>query len=361
MKLFAPTTALVFVAAACGGANNPSGSKAGAAGSDGGQMSGSGGGAPGDSGLFADAHETGGATDGGALAFSSIGQPVKISGQFLFTEGPVWDPKKNVLYFSDTNADAIYQLTLPDRFDVLLKPSGNSNGLALDPSGELIAAGFVARNIWRLSSQDGGTVSPIASSYQGKKLNTPDDLIARSDGVIYFTDPIFGLNGTQGFPVASQELTFQGVYRVTTDGALHLEDQSTAGPNGVELSPDEQTLYVSYTNIGEIDSFAVASDGSLRQKAPFAKGVAVADSMCVDSAGNLYVAAVTGIAVFTPAGERLGVISVGQVPTNVAFGGPDQRTLFITARIALIGTPTPGNSALFRIDDMPIPGIPGRP
>ncbi len=311
-----------------------------------------------------------GSRDGGAagpyppLAFASIGAPVKVSGPaFQFTEGPVWDPLHQVLYLTDINADIIYRFTPPATFDVLLQPMGNADGLALTPQGELIAAGFVSRDVWKLA---GGAMQALASNDQGKKLDSPDDLIARSDGVIYFTDPTFGISGGQGFAAQTQEPSTQGVYRLATDGSLHLEDASTAGPNGVELSPDERTLYVSYTNTGEIDAFSVASDGALGQKRVFAAGVPIADSMCVDAAGDVYAATGSlagggGIAVFDPAGKRLGTIGLAQIPTNCAFGGADQRTLFVTARTALAGTPAPGNASLYRIDAMPIPGLPGRP
>lgn len=291
------------------------------------------------------------------LTFSDIGKPVQISGQFLFTEGPVWDPAKQVLFFTDINANIIYRYKPPSTFDAFLMPSQYANGLGLDSQGNLIAAGYESRSIWRLA---GTTMEPLASSYQGKKLNTPDDLIARSDGVIYFTDPTFGI-GASGLPAQTAELAFQGVYRLTTDGTVHLEDQTTSGPNGVELSPDEHTLYVSYTNTGEVHSFAVAADGALSNKKLFASGVTIADSMCVDAGGNVYVASLSGIAVFSPSGKRLGTIAVPQVPTNAAFGGADQKTFFITARTSLAGTPAAGNASLYRIDKMPVPGLPGRP
>ncbi len=292
------------------------------------------------------------------LKFSDIGTPTQVSGQFLFTEGPVWDPAKQVLYFTDINAKTIYQLTLPNTFVPLVNPAGNPDGLALDPRGRIIVAGFVARNISRV---DGTSLTPLVASYQSMKLNSPDDLIARSDGVIYFTDPTFGINGSQGFAAQTQALSFEGLYRLTTDGTLHLEDKSMSSPNGVELSPDERTLYVSYTTPGTVLKFAVGGDGALSNPTPFASGVSTADSMCVDAGGNLYVASLNGIVVFDPAGTRLGTIATGQVPTNCAFGGPDQTTFFITARTALTGTPTAGNASLLRIDHMPIPGMPGRP
>lgn len=376
----------------CGGADNPpapaKSSTGGSAGSEAGATGGSRG-QDGSTDAGGAANDSGHAPDATPSWFSQIGPVVAIKSDFLFTEGPVWDPKKQVLYFTDTNADTIYQFTPPDTFDVLLKPSGYPDGLALDPDGHIIVAGYVHRDVWRLSPgggkpgdggtrgdagtvrdggtpgdggtlRGGGTMTSLASNYQGQKLNTPDDLIARSDGVIYFTDPTFGLAAST-WPAGTAELSFQGVYRITTDGVLHLEDQTTPAPNGVNLSPDEHTLYVSYTGTGEIAAFTVAADGSLSDRRVFATGVTVADSMCVDSEGNLYVASFNGITVIDTSGTKLGVIPVGQVPTNASFGGSDQRTLFITARKGLVGVPTAGNSALFKIENMPIPGLPGRP
>jgi sugar lactone lactonase YvrE len=379
--------------------------------------------------------EAGLATDAGRqadagyppLKFADIGAPVPISTQFYFTEGPVWDPTKGVLYFTDINAPqgatvggAIYRLTLPSTFDVLLQPDGNADGLGLDPQGNLIAAGFVSRDVWRLSSSNGmqtlgacaaggGTDGGIDASsaggdggsdgavdgavdgaaeaggspdatdaaspsgtdagalagtcYAGQPLNTPDDITSRSDGVLYFTDPTFA-SGSQGFPTLTLPLSgAQGVYRLTTDGVLHLEDSSTTGPNGVNLSPDQKTLYVSYTLSGQVAKFDVGADGSLSNKATFATGATVADSMCVDAGGNVYVGTYSGLAVYDPTGKSLGTISVGGlIVTNCAFGAADQKTLFITARTqaTLAGAPPLGGGALYKIDGMPVPGIPGQ-
>ncbi len=420
------------------------------------------------------------------LKFAEIGAAVPISTQFYFTEGPVWDPKKSVLYFTDINAPqgakvggAIYRLTLPNTFDVLLQPAGNADGLGLDPQGNIIAAGFLSRDVWRLSatntmqtlapcSQDSGTgggsdaetdgeadgardgetgaatdgevdaasdgatdaavdgggdaatdgaldgatdgatdgaldgatdgatndgatddgatgggtddgaidgaISSTADAgsssgtsggtcYEGQEINTPDDITSRSDGILYFTDPTFASN-TQGFPTLTLPLSgAQGVYRLTTDGVLHLEDSTTNGPNGVNLSPDETTLYVSYTLTGEVAKFDVAADGSLSGKTTFATGATIADSMCVDAGGNVYVGTISGLAVYNPAGQHLGTISVGGlIVTNCAFGGTDQRTLFVTARTqaTLSGAPPMGGGALYKIASMPVPGIAGQ-
>src|SRR5262249_48065147 len=183
--------------------------------------------------------------------------------------------------------------------DVVVQPAGHPDGLALDPDGNLIAAGYVSRDVWRL---DGSKMRTLADSYRGRKLNSPDELVARSDGIIYFTDPTSGINGSQGFTAQTAELCFQGVYRITTDGVIHLEDQTTTGPNGVVFSPDEQILYVSYTNTGEVYTFDVAPDGALGKKTLFASGVLLADSSCVDAGGNLYVASYDGITVLDSTG-----------------------------------------------------------
>jgi gluconolactonase len=417
------------------------------------------------------------------LKFSDIGQAVLISNAFYFTEGPVWDPKKNVLYFSDINAHqgridggveggveagaeasveggieagaeggvegeggaeagidggteggveggvdggmeggaeagidggvenggegggegeieggveggvegpgegveggvpsgsvggAIYRLTLPNTIDVLFQPDGNADGLGLDPQGNILAAGFAARSAWRLSASNTmETLAPCAQGggtcYAGQEVNTPDDITSRSDGVIYFTDPTFG-SASQGFPALSLPLAgAQGVYRLTTDGTLHLEDKTTSGPNGVNLSPDEKSLYVSYTLTGQVAKFDVAADGSLSNKKTFATGATLADSMCVDAGGNVYVGTFRGLAVYDPAGEHLGTIPVGGdgeagsslIVTNCAFGGPDQNTLFITARTSatLAGAPPTGGGSLYQITNMPVRGIPGQ-
>jgi gluconolactonase len=308
------------------------------------------------------------------LDFSAIGKATQLSGQFYFSEGPVWDPNAGVLYFTDINAaqdgktgGAIYRLTLPDTFEIAFEPAGNADGLALDPQGNLVAAGFFSRNVWRLSDGQMQTLAPCespdnATCYNGTQINTPDDVTYRSDGVLYFSDPTFA-SGTQGFPKLDLPLQGeQGVYRLTTDGVLHLEDSSVAGPNGVNFSPDEKVLYVSYTSSSSVSRFDVAPDGSLSNKQTFASGALVADSMCVDAGGNVYVGTLSGLNVYSPSGALLGSIAAGGIVTNCAFGGPDQKTLFITSRgqQTLVGTPAANDSYLYSIENMPIPGIAGQ-
>lgn len=279
------------------------------------------------------------------LTFADIGPVQAVSQQFQYAEGPVWDPAQNVLYVSDINGRAIYRLTLPDTVTKVWTLNFDPDGLALDQNGQLLVAGYAGRIVGKLSSTG---LDLLANTYQGSPLNSPDDLTVRSDGIIYFTDPTFGLLGT---PTLSNSLSFQGVYMITPAGTISLLDQTSAeGPNGVSLSPDEKTLYVSYTTSGKVSKYAVRADGSLGARQAFASGVTTADSMCVDTIGDVYVASSAGIVVFDPSGKRLGTISTQrQVPTNCAFGGADQRTMFITA-----------GRTLFAIPNMPIPGIPGR-
>jgi gluconolactonase len=306
------------------------------------------------------------------LQFSAIGTAALISNKFYFTEGPVWDPKLNVLYFTDINAHqgttvggAIYKLTLPDQIDVLLQPSGNADGLALDPQGNLVVAGFESRSIWRLQDGKMQTLAPCSmpatsTCYDGMQLNTPDDVTFRSDGVSYLSDPTFGSNA-QGFPALTLPLrNAQGVYRLTTDGVLHLEDSTTNGPNGVTLSPDEKILYVSYTSSNSISRFDVGPDGALSNKRSFAIGATSADSMCLDAAGNLYVGLSNGLGVYDPTGKLLGTIAAGGLVANCAFGGTDQKTLFITSRSQYFGDPAANTGFLYKVENMPIPGIPAQ-
>lgn len=287
------------------------------------------------------------------LDFGAIGKPVLVANRFSFTEGPVWDPVRNVLFFTDIDGSKVYRLTPPDQFEVVIDGAGAPNGLALDRSGRLLVAGFGARNVWRWREPE---IDVLADNYQGAKLNSPDDLVVRADGTVYFTDPTYGIDGTNG-PKGGAELDFMGVFRIAPDGAIFLEDATKSDPNGASLSPDERTLFVSYTSASEVDAFDIAADGSLSGKRPFASGLQVPDGMTIDRGGNVYIAVLGGITVLGPDGALLGKIAVPQWPANCAFGGVDQKTLFITARNAA-GAKA---GALYRIDDMPIAGVAGQP
>ncbi|MBA2473364.1 MAG: gluconolactonase [Pseudonocardiales bacterium] len=257
------------------------------------------------------------------------GDVERVRGGFTFTEGPVWIASKGLLLFSDIPADTINQLQPPATVTVFRMPTGKSNGLGLDPQGRLIASEGDNRRVSRTLAD--GTVVTVADRWQGKRLNSPNDNITRSDGTIYFTDPPYGVPSGQ-----ARELDFQGVFRVDPAGTLHLESSDMNRPNGVALSPDEKTLYVDDTAAGLVRQFPVRPDGSLGSPTMFVPSTGGGgDGMAVDDAGNVYVATDAGVKVYKPNGMTWGTIAVPEVPSNCTFGGPDRKTLYITAKTSL--------------------------
>ena len=270
--------------------------------------------------------------DAGDAAFPNplqgIGPATLIQGGFVFLEGPIWRATTSDLLFNDLGVATplTKKLVLPSTFTDFRNPSGAANGMALDPQKKLVVcegygAGVGGR---RLSRETGATFTTIVSTFGGKKLNSPNDVIVRSDGMIWFTDPDYGVGG-------AKEQTFNGVYRVDLQNQITLVSDKLQLPNGIALSPDEKTLYVADNGAGKILAYPVAPDGSTGTPASFCN-VAQPDGITVDDAGNVYSSSTSGVEVFAPSGTKLGSIPVAEQPANVAFGGPDRRTLFITAR-----------------------------
>lgn len=243
---------------------------------------------------------------------------------FEFTEGPVWLPS-GVLLFSDIPADCIYRADKT----VFRKPSGQSNGLTLDPQGRLIAAEHQNRRVTRTEAD--GAIAVVAGRYQGKRFNSPNDVVVRSDGSVYFTDPPYGLEGGLKGPQA--ELDFAGVFLVTPKGEVKAVVRDFAMPNGLALSPDEKTLYVADCERGLIRAFDVAADGSLSKDRKLCD-VPGPDGMKVDREGHIWT---TGGAIWVigTKGEVLQKIDFPEVPANCAFGDADYKTLYVTARHGL--------------------------
>lgn len=254
-----------------------------------------------------------------ATSSTSATAAEKVAGGFQFLEGPVWVPARQELLFSDIPASTIYRYKA-GTIDVFRTPSHQANGNTLDPHRRLITCEHETRRVTR--TEPDGTIVPVATHFEGRRLNSPNDVICKSDGSIYFTDPPYGVK-----PEA-RELDFQGVFRA--DGkTLALIAKDFVKPNGLAFSPDEKTLYVADTELGHIRALDEAGHSRI-----FCH-VERPDGFRVDSAGNLYVAAMKAVEIFSPSGQKTGEITLPERPANVAFGDADRRTLYICARTSL--------------------------
>ena len=261
----------------------------------------------------------------------------KIATGFMFTEGPIWNAAKKCLYFSDIPANKMWKWTEAKGAELFRDPSGKSNGLTLDKQGRLLACEHANRRVSRTESD--GKVVTIADKYNGKKLNSPNDVVVKSDGSVYFSDPPYGLSADFG-NLGEQELPFQGVYRLSPDGkTLTLLVDDFDRPNGLAFSPDESILYIDDTARVHIRVFDVKPDGTIANGRVFADLTSNAegnvDGMKVDSEGNIYVTGPGGVSIFDSSGDKLGIIEMPEVSANVAWGDDDWKTLFITASTSL--------------------------
>jgi gluconolactonase len=251
----------------------------------------------------------------------------RIASGFQFTEGPYWRPDSSDLIFSDIPANRVYRWAPGSKPRVFLEPSGHSNGINADNDGHILLAqhdGHLARLL------DDGTTEILVSEYEGQRLNSPNDLDVHSSGAIYFTDPPYGVDE------AERELDFCGVYRLDPDGSLTLLTREFVRPNGIVLSPDESRLYVNDSQENIVRVYDVAADGSLTNGRLFAEpqdaeADGATDGMKVDEDGNLYTTGPGGVWIYAPDGELIERLPVPESPTNLAFGGSDMRTLYITA------------------------------
>ena len=278
----------------------------------------------------------------------------KVAEGFQFTEGPVWRRADQSLLFSDPNANRIYRYSDTDGLSVFKEHSGydgadiaeygqpGSNGLTFDPKGRLIINEHGRHRVTRMELD--GRLTVLAAAYQGKRLNSPNDLVVKSDGAVYFTDPPFGL--PKFFDDPRKELQWSGVYRAK-DGRVTLLTKDFRGPNGIVFSPDEKYLYVDNWDpkYKVIKRYRVAPNGSIDRGSVFVDltdripGDEALDGMKVDVAGNLYVSAPGGIWIFDASGKHLGTIGAPHPVHNFAWGGADGRTLYLAARSTLYRIP----------------------
>ncbi|HJR02599.1 MAG TPA: SMP-30/gluconolactonase/LRE family protein [Methylomirabilota bacterium] len=286
-------------------------------------------------------------------AFDAIVPPdlavEKVADGFQFLEGPVWVRDGEHLLFSDPNTNTIYAFAPEGRLSVFRAKSGcrgvdiaeygqpGSNGLALDREGRLTINEHGNRRVTRLEKN--GVLTVLADRHEGKRLNSPNDLVYKSDGAVYFTDPPFGLPRFHEDP--RKELPYSGVFRYA-DGRLRLLTTDLAGPNGIAFSPDERYLYVTNWDVEKkvVMRYQVTADGGLTAGRVFfdmtdAPGDEALDGLKVDQRGNLYVSGPGGLWIISPEARHLGTIRMPELPANFAWGDADGRTLYLTARTSL--------------------------
>lgn len=273
----------------------------------------------------------------------------KLAEGFKFTEGPIWVSDEGYLLFSDPNSNIIYKYTKDGMLSVFRQRSGysgadiaeygqpGSNGLTLDAQGRLTINEHGNHRVSRLEKD--GTVTVLVDSFEGKRLNSPNDLVYKSDGTLYFTDPPFGL--PKFFDDPRKELPFSGVYFLK-DGKLTLIIKDLKGPNGIAFSPDEKYLYVGNWDPEKkvVMRYEVNADGTLSNGKIFfdmtsALGEDAIDGVKVDQQGNIYVSGPGGLWVISPEGKHIGTIVAPKHIHNMAWGGEDGKTLYLCARSGL--------------------------
>lgn len=280
----------------------------------------------------------------------------RVAGGLVFTEGPVW--RGTDLLFSDIPSKRIVRWRrLPEGPELTTYATGNSNGLTLDRQGRVLAAEHGGRRVTRVAAD--GTRTVLAERFQGKRLNSPNDIVVKSDGSIYFTDPPYAVQpSTPGMsrpanwwtaPIPGKELPCNGVYRLAPDGTLHLLVDDFALPNGLAFSPDEAVLYVDDSAHKHIRAFDVRADGTLAKSRILldmaSQDPGVPDGLKVDLQGNVFCTGPGGVWVCRPDGELLGRILPPELPANLAWG-EDGSVLFITARTSVYRLQTMTRGAL---------------
>lgn len=258
----------------------------------------------------------------------------RIAGGFTFTEGPVWHPTEHWLLVSDIAESRQWLWDAEAGLRLFRRPSNQANGNCFDASGRIISCEHASSALIR-HEHDGKLVRVLADRFEGRELNSPNDVICDTAGRIWFTDPAFGrLRADLGI-LREQALDFQGVFRLDPDGALSCVVRDFQQPNGLCLTRDEHGLFVNDSWAGTIRRFDVDPDGALSGGAVWAEvtgtGEGVPDGMKLDLDGRLYCNGPAGVHVFAPDARHLGVIATPEKSTNFCFGGPDRRDLFITA------------------------------
>jgi len=258
---------------------------------------------------------------------------------FEFAEGPIWHPKEKSLIFNDILGNAIYRWSQATGLKKIRRNSYMANGNAYDHQGRVVTCEHATSRVTRTDFANNGELEILASHYQGKQLNSPNDLVCTRLGMLYFTDPAYGRTARVGIP-RPQELAFQGVYRLDpTDLSLTLLVDDFVKPNGICFSTDEKRLYVNDSELNHIRVFDVDIEGMLHNGRVWAEmtrdGIGVSDGMEVDQADNVYCTGPGGIHLFDVNANYLGVIRMPEQTANLTWGDDDLRSLYITASTSI--------------------------
>jgi len=264
----------------------------------------------------------------------------RICTGFDFTEGPVWVPWDDCLLFTDIPQSRIHRWRPGwTEAEVYRADSGFANGLTFDHDGQLLACEHANRRVSRAPYD--GDVSSSIDRHHGQRFNSPNDIVVDASGALWFTDPTYGMTmQTMGNFGGTQEIECQGVYRVAPDGHVSCVVRDFTQPNGLTFSPDESQLYIADSNDGIIRRYTVEPNATLTGGDLFVDMRADprpggADGMKIDEAGRLWTTGAGGVWVIAPDGTRLGVLQLPEIPANLAFGGPDFTTLYLTARTSV--------------------------
>jgi gluconolactonase len=258
-------------------------------------------------------------------------QAEQLATGFVFTEGPSWHPD-GFYYFVDIRRSLLFQLRSGGAPEIVRRDTGEGNGTTFDLEGRLVMCEGGNRRVTRAAAD--GSIAVLMDRYQGRRINRPNDVVCKSDGSIWFTDP--GLR----IPLAEKELAYSGVYRIDPDSTKHLVAEFEY-PNGLAFSPDERTLYVANTRHAQyIHAIELDTAGNPVRRRIFAdmsseETDGVPDGMKVDVEGRVYCTGPGGTWVFAVDGSHIGIIRTPEIPANLCFGGPDLKTIFFTARTSV--------------------------
>lgn len=275
--------------------------------------------------------------DNGLSKLFISNEETRICGGFEFTEGPVWLSFDNCLLFSDIWGERTYRWRPgSNNAEVFREPSSHGNGNTLDLDGNVLTCEHNGRRVAK--TVYGGNTETLIDSFEGQRLHSPNDIVVHSSGAIYFTDPDYGYNRN---PEAIRELDFQGVYRIAPEGTVSIVEDRLTKPNGLVFSPDESLLYIADSSEErKIWCYTVNSNGDLEDRKLFVdmhdderKGVP--DGMKVDTDGRLWTTGAGGVWVLSSEGELLGVFETAEHAANLAFGGADRSTLYLTAQTSV--------------------------